>query len=143
MSNEKLALVTLTDQERKTLEQWARNRKTAQSLALRSRIVLACADETVISAVAAELRTSRATVSKWRSRFLECGLAGLNDKPRPGRPREVTDEQVNKIVAVTLNQEPTDGRKYWSTRSLAMHVNTSQSTVSRVWRSFGLKPYVS
>ena len=142
MPSPKLEPLVLTDDERRVLEGWARRRKTAQALALRSRIVLACAAGDSVSAVAAGLGISRATAGKWRSRFLEGRLQGLNDEPRPGRPRTVTDEQVEKMITATLEQEPPGGDTHWSTRSMARSAGMSQSTVSRVWRAFGLKPHI-
>jgi transposase len=142
MPSPTLEPLVLTDDERQVLEGWARRRKTAQALALRSRIVLACADGDCVSAVAAGLRVSRATAGKWRSRFLEDRLQGLNDEPRPGRPRTVTDEQVEKMITATLENAPPGGDTHWSTRSMARSAGMSQSTVSRVWRAFGLKPHV-
>ena len=97
MASPRLEPVVLTDEERQVLGGWARRRKTAQALALRSRIILACADGTSVSEVSAELGVSRTTAGKWRSRFLESRLAGLNDEPRPGRPRTITDAHVEKI----------------------------------------------
>jgi transposase len=98
---------------------WARRRKTSQALALRSRIILACADGTVVSTVAAELGISRTTAGKWRSRFLAARLKGLSDEQRPGRPRTVTDEHVEKVITATLEQAPPGGDTHWSTRDLA------------------------
>ena len=95
MPSPKLVPLNLADDERRTLEAWSRRRKTAQALAERSRIVLACAAGGSNSAVAADLGVSRDMVSKWRSRFAEKRLAGLTDEPRPGRPRLISDEQVN------------------------------------------------
>src|SRR5438876_12422681 len=109
MASPELDPLMLTDEERQVLEGWARRRKTAQALALRSRVVLACADGAGVSAVAAELGISRATAGKWRSRFLEARLKGLSDEPRPGRPRTVTDEHVEKVIAATLERQPPDG----------------------------------
>jgi transposase len=142
MPSPKLEPLVLTDDERRVLEGWVRRRKTAQALSLRSRIVLACADGASVSAVAAELGISRATTAKWRSRFLEGRLDGLGDEPRPGRPRTVTDEQVEKMITATLEQQPPRGDTHWSTRSMARSAGMSQSTVSRVWRAFGLKPHI-
>ena len=142
MASPKLEPVVLTDDERQVLQGWARRRKTAQALALRSRVVLACADGGTVSDVAAGLGSSRATVSKWRSRFLESRLAGLSDEPRPGRPRTVTDEHVEKVITATLEQEPPDRDTHWSTRSMARSAGMSQSAVSRIWRAFGLKPHI-
>jgi transposase len=132
--------VVLSDDERRVLVGWSRRRKTAQALALRSRIVLRCADNTTIGEVAAELGVSRTTVSKWRSRFLSARLAGLADEPRPGRPRTITDDQVDAVIIKTLEQTPRQDT-HWSTRSMAAATGLSQSTVSRIWRAFGLKPH--
>ena len=142
MASPKLEPLVLSDDERRVLEGWSRRRKTAQALALRSRIVLACADGASVSAVAAELGISRATAGRWRSRFLEGRLKGLNDEQRPGRPRTVTDEHVEKVIAATLEQAPPGGDTHWSTRSMARSSGMSQSAVSRIWRAFGLKPHV-
>jgi len=142
MASPKLEPLVLTGEERQVLEGWARRRKTAQALALRSRIVLACADGAAVSSVSAGLGISRATAGKWRSRFLEARLEGLSDEPRPGRPRTVTDEHVEKVIAATLEQAPPDGDTHWSTRSMARSAGMSQSAVSRIWRAFGLKPHI-
>jgi transposase len=75
----------------------------------------------------------------WRSRFLQARLEGLNDEPRPGRPRTISDERV---ITATLEQQPPDGGTHWSTRSLARQSGVSQSAVSRMCRAFGLKPHV-
>ena len=138
----KLVPLDLTDDERRTLQAWSRRRKTAQALAQRSRIVLACAGGNSNSEVAADLMISRAMVSKWRSRFLEKRLKGLTDEPRPGRPRLIGDEQVEAVIAATLEQDPAGGDTHWSTRSMARSQGMSQSAVSRIWRAFGLKPHL-
>jgi transposase len=138
----KLIPVELTDDERLTLSGWARRRKTSQALALRSRIVLTCARGGTIGEVATQLGVSRDTVSKWRSRFLRDRLEGLTDEPRPGRPRTVTDEHVEKVITATLEHPPPGGDTHWSTRSMARSAGVSQSAVSRIWRTFGLKPHV-
>jgi transposase len=142
MASPKLEPLVLTDEERQVLQGWARRRKTAQALALRSRIVLACSDGAAVSAVATELGISRATAGKWRSRFLKSRLEGLSDEPRPGRPRTVTDGHVEKVITATLEQQPPNGDTHWSTRSMARSAGMSQSAVSRIWRAFGLKPHI-
>jgi hypothetical protein len=81
-------------------------------------------------------------VSKWRSRFLRDRLEGLTDEPRPGRPRTVSDEQVQAVITATLEQAPPGGDTHWSTRSMALSAGMPQSAVSRIWRTFGLKPHV-
>jgi transposase len=138
----KLVPLELTDEERRTLTAWSRRRTSAQSLAARSRIVLTCADGGTIGGVAAELGVSRDMVSKWRSRFLRDRLEGLTDEPRPGRPRTISDEQVDAVITATLEQAPPGGDTHWSTRSMARSAGLSQSAVSRIWRAFGLKPHV-
>jgi transposase len=142
VASPKLEPLVLSDDERRVLEGWARRRKTAQALALRSRIILACAGGAGVSAVAADLGVSRTTAGKWRSRFLEARLEGLSDEPRPGRPRTVTDEHVEKVITATLEQAPPGGDTHWSTRSMARSAGMSQSAVSRIWRAFGLKPHI-
>lgn len=142
MPSPKLVPLELTDEERRALTAWSRRRATAQALAARSRIVLACADGATIGAVAAELGVSRDMVSKWRGRFLRDRLEGLTDEPRPGRPRLISDEQVEAVITATLEKAPPGGDTHWSTRSMARSAGLSQSAVSRIWRAFGLKPHV-
>jgi transposase len=139
MPSPKLEPVVLSGAERRVLVRWSRGRTTAQALAVRSRIVLRCAAGGTIGQVAVELGVSRGMVSKWRSRFLARRLAGLADRPRPGRPRVITDDQVEQVIMKTLLDCPgRDAR--WSTRSMAAAVGMSQSAVSRIWRAFGLRP---
>jgi transposase len=138
----KLVPLELTDDERRALEAWSRRRKTAQALAQRSRIILACTEGGSNSAVAAELGVSRDMVSKWRSRFLASRLEGLTDEPRPGRPRTISDEQVEAVVTATLEQAPPNGDTHWSTRAMARSAGLNQTAVSRIWRAFGLKPHL-
>jgi transposase len=140
MPSPKLVPLTLSESEVQTLQQWARRRKTAQALALRSRIVLACNEGDSNTAVAAALGVSRDMVATWRSRFLRDRLDGLVDEPRPGRPRIISDEQVEQVVVTTLETKPANAT-HWSTRSLAAKTGMSQSAVSRIWRAFGLKPH--
>ena len=135
-----IALLALDGAERETLEQWTRRPKTAQALALRARIVLACADGRSNTGVAAELRVCVATVGKWRSRFLEQRLDGLLDQPRSGRPRMIDDADVERVIALTLEATPKDAT-HWSTRSMARRSGLSHNTVSRIWRAFALQPH--
>jgi transposase len=137
----KLPELALTDAERTTLERWARRASSAQALALRCRIVLACASGASNAAVATRLGISRPTVTKWRSRFLARRLEGLADEPRPGAARTITDAQVEQVLVLTLETTPKDA-SHWSTRSLARQVGMSQSAISRIWRAFGLKPHL-
>ncbi len=135
-----LAPLTLTPDERGTLERWARRPTTGQSLALRARIVLRCADGISNLAVADELGVGRPTVGQGRQRFLRDGLPGLADLPRAGAPRRITDAQVEQVIAKTLEETPPDAT-HWSTRGLARTVGLSQTAVSRIWRAFGLQPH--
>ncbi len=134
-------MLELSAGERGQLERWARRPKTAQALASRSRIVLACAGGASNLEVARRLRVSAATVGKWRSRFVSSRLDGLVDEPRPGRPRTVSDERVEAVIVRTLESAPPDGGTHWSTRQMAAVSGLSQSTISRVWRAFGLQPH--
>src|SRR6266540_4002996 len=76
-----------------------------------------------------------------RARFAAERLDGLLDEPRPGRPRTVSDERVEEVVVRALESAPPDGGTHWSTRQMAKQVGLSQSTVSRIWRAFGLQPH--
>ncbi len=132
----------LTNEEREKLQQWARRPKTAQRLALRSQIVLRCAEGLPNQAVARELRTTGATVGKWRERFRVARLQGLTDEPRPGAPREISDAQVEDVIIRTLESTPPQAT-HWSTRSMARATKVSHMAVARIWQAFGLQPHRS
>jgi transposase len=134
--------VVLSDREREVLERWARRPKSAQALALRCRIVLAAADGEASKEIAARLGCNRSTVGRWRGRFAERGLDGLHDEPRPGKPRSISDDDVERVIVKTLEEQPA-GATHWSTRSMAHATGMSQTAVSRIWRAFGLKPHQS
>ena len=136
----KPALIVLSDDERAQLVSWSRRRTSAAGLAARSRIVLAAAEGGSNTEIAARLGFSRDTVRTWRTRFAEHRLDGLVDEPRPGRPRTVSDAAVEELIVTTLETTPKQAT-HWSTRSMAAHLGMSQSTVSRVWRAFGLAPH--
>jgi Integrase core domain. len=133
--------VVLSEQERETLERWARRPKSAQALALRCRIVLAAAAGESNEEIAARLACNRNTVGKWRGRFVERRLDGLHDEPRPGKPRTISDEDVERVIVKTLEETPA-AATHWSTRSMAQATGMSQTAVSRIWRAFGLKPHL-
>ena len=135
------AELVLSEEERQTLARWARRPKSPQSLALRAKIVLACAEGKTNQVVAAELSCSNATVGKWRQRFVEKRLNGLADEHRPGVPRTITDDHVEAVIVKTLTERPKDAT-HWSTRSLAKATGMSQPTISRIWKAFGLKPWL-
>jgi transposase len=130
----------LTDAERAQLEAWSRRPKSAQALATRSRIVLAAAEGGSNVEVGERLGVDRSTVRKWRNRFAAQRLDGLLDEPRPGRPRTISDEQVEAVITKTLESTP-KGATHWSTRSMAAESGLTQSAVSRIWRAFGLQPH--
>jgi transposase len=134
--------LTLTDDERETLTRWSRRPKSPHSLAQRSRIVLECAKGATNVAVAEKLDVDQATVSKWRRRFLERRLDGLVDEPRPGAPRTIGDDAVERVIVRTLEDKPVDAT-HWSTRDLAAKVGMSASSVGRIWQAFGLKPWLT
>ena len=137
-----VAELVISAEERLALERWARRPKSAQALAQRSRIVLGCAAGKSNTAVAGEVGITKQTVGKWRSRFLERRLDGLLDEPRPGTPRKVNDDEVERVLTLTLESTPRDAT-HWSTRSLAAVSGLSRSTVSRIWRAFALQPHRS
>ena len=134
--------IVLGDDERETLQRWARRPNSANALATRCRIVLACAEGATNREVAGRLGVHQNTVSKWRRRFLELRLDGLWDDPRPGAPRTVSDADVERVIVKTLEEAPTDAT-HWSTRSMAKAAGMSQTTVSKIWRAFGLKPHLA
>jgi len=134
--------LVLTAEERETLQRWASRPKTAQALALRARIVLACAEGKSNTEVSARMRLSMPTVGKWRGRFVARRLDGLLDEPRPGTPRRIRDAHVERVLTVTLESMPTNAT-HWSTRLLARRCGMSQSAVSRIWRAFALQPHRS
>jgi transposase len=134
------AELVLSDDEREQLVALTLRRKTAQALALRARIVLACADGIDNKSVASRQRVTPQTVSKWRCRFVEHRLDGLLDAPRPGAPRTIEDTQVDAVIAKTLEAVP-EGATHWSTRLMAKETGLSQTAVSRIWRAFGLQPH--
>src|SRR5262244_1508596 len=130
----------LTMDERETLERWARRAKTAQAVAQRARLILGCAAGKTNTVVAHELRLTKQTVGKWRTRFLDRRLDGLLDEPRPGAPRTITDAQVERVLTRTLETTPADAT-HWSTRSMAQASGLSRSAVHRIWRAFALQPH--
>src|SRR5437763_2086690 len=130
----------LSTEERERLESMAHRARSQPLLARRARVVLACAEGLDNQVAAKKLRCSKGMVGKWRARFLKNRLEGLYDEPRPGAPRKIGDDQIEKIVMQTLESTPR-GQAHWSTRELAGASGLSRMTISRIWRAFGLQPH--
>ena len=131
--------VEITDADRLILESWTRSSTVSAGHVERARIVLASAAGAGTTAVAGQLGVSRPTVIKWRDRFAESGIAGLDDEPRSGRPKTVDDAA---ILAATLEPPPaTLAVTHWSTRLLASQLGVGDATVARAWRKYGIKPW--
>jgi len=135
--------IILTDEDRQLLQRWAKGRSTPARLVLRAQIVLAAAQGKQNKVIAEELLTNRPLVSKWRSRFVQRGVAGIEkDAPRGGRPSTARKAMAAKIIEWTTQHKPGNAT-HWSTRTLAVELKTSHSMVTRVWRANGLKPHLS
>jgi transposase len=134
------APLRLSDEDRLELMRWTKRAKSSNGLAQRARIVLRCAGGLSSTEVAHELGVNDHTVFKWRKRFIERGLGGLLDEPRPGAPRQVSDEQVETVLTQTLETMPRDAT-HWSTRSMASASGLSHTTVRKIWNAFGLQPH--
>lgn len=137
------APLIVSDDDRQALLRWTKRSKTSNALAQRARIILRCAegaDEVPNSVVAKELGLTDATVSKWRSRYIARGLAGLLDEERCGAPRRISDQKVEEVITKTLESLPGDAT-HWSTRSMAAAVGLSDHSIARIWHAFGLQPH--
>ena len=139
MGHRAIAL-TVSDAEAAELSALAARRNTAQALALRARIILACGTGEQNKDVAARLGVDQATVSKWRRRFAEFRVDGLRDEPRSGTPRTIDDARIEATIVRTLESLPA-GATHWSSRGMARASGLSVSTVQRIWRAFGLQPH--
>ena len=140
MAKGRAVAIVLEAGEKSELTALTRKHGAPQALAQRARIVLECAAGNPNLVVARKLRITPQTVGKWRQRFLDRRLDGLLDEPRPGAPRQVGDAQIERVVRLTLESTPADAT-HWSTRAMAKRSGLSQSTISRIWRAFGLQPH--
>jgi transposase len=125
------ARVVLSEEERETLERWARRPNSAQALALRCRIVLAAAEGETNSAIAARLSCNPSTVGKWRTRFAERRLDGLHDEPRPGKPRTISDRDVERVIVKTLEERPRDAT-HWGSARISVYLTGSSDGVGTI-----------
>jgi transposase len=135
-----LTPLSIGQSERAQLVSWSKRPKTAQALAMRARIVLRAAEGRNNTQIAQTVSTTKQTVGKWRQRYLDQGLDGLLDEARPGTPRKLSDEQVERVMTRTLESQP-EAATHWSTRDMAKACGLSQSSVSRIWRAFSLAPH--
>jgi transposase len=136
----RLPELELSQTEQSDLASLANRRNTGQALALRARIVLACATGDQNKEVAERLGVDRATVSKWRGRFVAHRLDGLYDEARSGAPRTIDDARIESVIVKTLESVPAEAT-HWSSRGMAKASGLSVSTVQRIWRAFGLQPH--
>jgi transposase len=134
--------LVLTVEEGEILRRWARRPTSGHPLALRCRIVMACAQGKTNQQVAAAEGVHQATVGKWRARFVAHRLDGLHDEPRPGAPRTIDDADVERVLVKTFEESPRDAT-HWSTRSMASATGMSQTAISKIWRAFGLGPHLA
>src|SRR6202162_5272679 len=132
--------LTITGEERERLESLAHRARSQAPLTRRARVVLACAEGLDNQLVARKLRCSVSMVGKWRAGVFLGGVGALDDEPRPGTPRTVSDAQVEKVVIQTLESTPR-GETHWSTRGMAKATGLSRMTISRIWHAFGLQPH--
>jgi len=131
--------IEISDEDRKTLLKWKRSPTTPQKLVRRADIILAAAEGLNNKTISGRGLGSAQTVCLWRKRYAEYGIEGLEDQPKPGRPRKIGRDKTAEIVATTLT--PPEGMTHWSARRLAKQVGVSHSTVHRIWQACDLKPH--
>jgi transposase len=131
--------VDVPSADREVLQSWTRSSSVRAGLAQRARIVLLAADDVPVKDIVERVGVSKPTVIGWKRRYAAEGLAGLDDRPKPGRPRTVDDVEV---VLATLEPPPRRlGVTHWSSRLLADQLGISHVWVSKIWRKWGLQPW--
>lgn len=133
--------ITLSESERAELLRRIAKRKGPADSRIRAEIILGCAQGESGTVIAHRLGIGVHTVSRWRLRFARLGLDGLNDEPRSGRPRSISDEQVQEVIDQVTQTKPEDA-SHWSSRSMSKAIGISPASVQRIWRAFGLKPHL-
>jgi transposase len=134
--------VKLSIEQRQELEKLARGRTVTVRLAQRAKMILMAANGLTDSAIGEELGVSRQNVARWRGRFVERGLTGIEkDAPRPGRKPQISAKRVQQIVHLTTHEKPA-AATHWSTRSMARATGISPASVRRLWQKHGLKPHL-
>jgi transposase len=131
--------IQLDEPSREELKSLAASRTSAVRLWERANIIMELAAGKAKQEIAKPLGVARQTVLRWEQRFLRLGLEGLNDAPRPGRPRTIGPERIAQIVQKTTHETPVDST-HWSTRSLAAATEVSAGSISRIWRARKLQP---
>ena len=135
--------VELTRDQEQTLRQWARGRSLPARQVERARVVLLAAAGKQDLEIAAEIGISNQKAARWRKRFLELGLAGLEkDAPGRGRTPTITDVKVQEVIRKTTQEKPANAT-HWSTRTMAEAAGLSEKSVRRIWHKHGLKPHLS
>jgi transposase len=138
MARPKLTL-TLSASQRHDLDRLLNAPSTPQKLVRRARIVLLAAEGQDNHWIAGQLNTSAPTVGLWRQRFIDGGLAGLQEAPRPGRPSRRDPGKIQRVLTEVV--QPPRGRKRWSCRSMARAVGLSKDAVQRAWSANDIKPH--
>ena len=134
--------IKLTEADRSELERLARGRRVWRSLSDRAHIVLLAAEGLTNVQIANTLGINSHTARKWRNRFAEQRMDGLEDETRSGRPRCIDDDAVAEVIRKTLEETPRDAT-HWSTRSMARATGYAPSTIHRMWQAFSLQPHRS
>ncbi|MBZ9716192.1 IS630 family transposase, partial [Deinococcus multiflagellatus] len=136
--------IVLSPEEQQRLTELARRRKTLRGLAARAQLILLSAEQpyTSLTQIGEQLGVCRHTVRTWRQRFVQDRIAGLRDAPKPGAPRKIQDDDVERLIRLTLDSVPANAT-HWTTRSMAQASGMTQNAVFRIWRAFGLRPHLS